>query len=954
MATPELPEEIIHAINLLPLEAAAITGPLETTWAALSAEEQTELRHLGSAFAAHWAHIACVSPFARQLLLRHPHWLPRLARGGHSDLATSHGLSSDVFLANLRQYRNARMVEIIWQDRQPGEHYPETVAALSELAEICLQQAYAYGIEMLRQRHGIPRNDDGQEVSFTVLGMGKLGGRELNLSSDIDLIFCYGEDGETDGPIPLDNSTYFQRLGRWLIQALDQRTADGFCFRVDMRLRPFGDAAPLCISVAAMEQYYQVHGRGWERYAFIKARPVAGDLALGQNLLHTLRPFVYRRYLDYTALTGLREVKALMDAEQGGSSNDIKKGQGGIREIEFVCQSLQIIHGGRQPALRSTNTLDTLAAIASAGLLPADDTDRLRRAYLFLRNTEHCLQMVDDQQTQQLPHSELEWQRLACGMGFPDVMTMRETLDTFRQQNHVIFQRTLASGKDDRQGKNSNGEKLWQRAQTNALETVPSDLLQVLRFTASEAVWTRLWRFTHSRDVASRLSTEGRQRLDRLLPLALDLCSAQPDTDAWLHRFLTLIEAILGRANYLALLAENPPYLMRIAELLHSPWLAQELARFPILLDDVLGDTIISPEHWPQALAAQLQLAEDMEERMDALRRFKNAEVLRLAAAFWTNQMPVEILLPQLSDLAQLTLQTALAWAEAEMQRRHGSVRTGNGQVAPFIVIALGKLGGREMGLASDLDLVYLYDASLDTESDGALPLPAPIWFARLGQRLIHILSTLTRAGLLYQIDMRLRPSGQSGPLVTTLEAFSRYQHESAWTWEHQALTRARWVAGDRELGARFTRLRAEILGRSRHPEQLVEDVRSMRQRIYRSKTIAQDAFHLKLSPGGLTDIEFLVQFAMLGACSRQPTLCQDTGTAAGIAALTRAGIWNAERGAVLGQAWRLYRQEENRRWLNLQGNEIRTVAIPDWDALQAAAHGVREIWQELIGSYSD
>ncbi|OYV81192.1 MAG: glutamine-synthetase adenylyltransferase, partial [Acidithiobacillus ferrivorans] len=399
---------------------------------------------------------------------------------------------------------------------------------------------------------------------------------------------------------------------------------------------------------------------------------------------------------------------------------------------------------------------------------------------------------------------------------------------------------------------------------------------------------------------------------------------------------------------------ENPPYLMRIAELLHSPWLAQELARFPILLDDVLGDTIISPEHWPQALAAQLQLAEDMEERMDALRRFKNAEVLRLAAAFWTNQMPVEILLPQLSDLAQLTLQTALAWAEAEMQRRHGSVRTGNGQVAPFIVIALGKLGGREMGLASDLDLVYLYDASLDTESDGALPLPAPIWFARLGQRLIHILSTLTRAGLLYQIDMRLRPSGQSGPLVTTLEAFSRYQHESAWTWEHQALTRARWVAGDRELGARFTRLRAEILGRSRHPEQLVEDVRSMRQRIYRSKTIAQDAFHLKLSPGGLTDIEFLVQFAMLGACSRQPTLCQDTGTAAGIAALTRAGIWNAERGAVLGQAWRLYRQEENRRWLNLQGNEIRTVAIPDWDALQAAAHGVREIWQELIGSYSD
>ncbi len=954
MAAPELPVEIIHAINLLPLEAEAITGTLAATWATFAAEEQAELRRLGPSFAAHWVHIACVSPFARQLLLRHPHWLLRLARGKHSDLAATHGLTSDVFLADLRQYRNARMVEIIWQDRQPGEHYSETVAALSELAEICLQHAYAYGVAMLRQRHGTPRSSDGQEVPFTVLGMGKLGGRELNLSSDIDLIFCYDEGGETDGPSPLDNSAYFQRLGRWLIQALDQRTADGFCFRVDMRLRPFGDAGPLCISAAAMEQYYQVHGRGWERYAFIKARPVAGDVAFGQSLLDTLRPFVYRRYLDYTALTGLREVKALMDAEQGGSSNDIKKGQGGIREIEFVCQSLQIIHGGRQPALRSTNTLDTLTAIASAGLLPADDVDRLRRAYLFLRNTEHCLQMVNDQQTQQLPRSELEWQRLACSMGLTDVMTMRETLDTFRQQNHAIFQRILASGEDDRQGKNRNGEKLWQRAQTGTLETAPSDLLQVLRFTEPEAVWTRLWRFAHSRDVASRLSTEGRQRLNRLLPLTLDLCSTQPDTDALLQRFLTLVEAILGRANYLALLAENPPYLIRIAELLHSPWLAQELARFPILLDDVLSDTVTSPEHWPQALAAQLQLAEDMEERMDALRRFKNAEALRLAAAFWTDQIPVETLLPQLSDLAQLTLQTALAWAEAEMQRRHGSVRTNYGQVAPFTVIAFGKLGGREMGFASDLDLVYLYDAPLDAESDGPAPLAAPTWFARLGQRLIHILSTLTRAGLLYQIDMRLRPSGQSGPLVTTLDAFSRYQRESAWTWEHQALTRARWIAGDAALGARFTSLRAEILGQPRDPGQLAEDVRGMRQRIYRSKTIAQDAFHLKLSPGGLTDIEFLVQFAMLGACSQQPTLCQDTGTAAGITALTGAGIWSVEQGAVLGQAWQQYRQEENRRWLNLQDNEILATEIPSWDALQAAAHGVREIWQELIGSYSD
>ena len=954
MAAPELPVEIIHAINLLPLEAEAITGTLAATWATLAAEEQAELRRLGPSFAAHWVHIACVSPFARQLLLRHPHWLLRLARGRHSDLAATHGLTSDVFLADLRQYRNARMVEIIWQDRQPGEHYSETVAALSELAETCLQHAYAYGMAMLRQRHGTPRSSDGQEVPFTVLGMGKLGGRELNLSSDIDLIFCYDEGGETDGPSPLDNSAYFQRLGRWLIQALDQRTADGFCFRVDMRLRPFGDAGPLCISAAAMEQYYQVHGRGWERYAFIKARPVAGDVAFGQSLLDTLRPFVYRRYLDYTALAGLREVKALMDAEQAGSGNDIKKGRGGIREIEFVCQSLQIIHGGRQPALRSTNTLDTLAAIAQAELLPAEDIGLLRHAYLFLRNIEHCLQMVDDQQTQQLPKSETEWQRLACAMGFMDVAALRATLGELRLQTHTIFQRTLAPKPTPHSPAEDNANRLWQFAQTGAMEAAPGDLLQVLHFAAPETAWTSLWRFAHSRDVASRLSTEGRQRLNRLLPLILDLCSTQPDTDALLQRFLTLIEAVLGRANYLALLAENPPYLVRIARLLHSPWLAQELARFPILLDDVLSDTPVSPEHWPQTLAAQLQLAADMEERMDALRRFKNAEVLRLAAVFWTKQMPVETLLSQLSGLARLTLQTALDWAEAEMQRRHGNVRAGNGQVARFAVIAFGKLGGQEMGFASDLDLVYLYDAPLDAESDGPAPIPAPTWFARLGQRLIHILSTLTRAGLLYQIDMRLRPSGQSGPLVTTLDAFSRYQRESAWTWEHQALTRARWVAGDAELGARFADLRTEILGRPRDSGQLRENIRSMRRRIYQSKSIARDTFHLKLSPGGLTDIEFLVQFAMLGACSQQPVLCQGIGTAAGIAALTRVGTWGTEQGVALGQAWHLYREMENRRWLGLQDPVVRAAEIPDWDMLQAAAHGVRKIWQELIGSYTD
>ncbi|MGE4530876.1 MAG: bifunctional [glutamate--ammonia ligase]-adenylyl-L-tyrosine phosphorylase/[glutamate--ammonia-ligase] adenylyltransferase [Acidithiobacillus sp.] len=953
MSALSLPTLITRALEQLPVDREAIAQATSEIWAALPKADQIALEQQHAGFLAHWLQVSCASRFVRHALQRDPAHLLRLADAEVTPFPEISALNAEDFAGALRRYRNARMVEIIWKDREVGEHMLETVTALSMLAETCLQKAYEYGIQLLKQRHGVPRNEKGEEVPFTVLGMGKLGGEELNLSSDIDLIFCYGEGGSSDGPRPLDNSEYFLRLGRWLIQTLDQRSADGFCFRVDMRLRPFGDAGPLCVTAAAMEQYYQHHGRGWERYAFIKARPVAGSLAFGQSLLETLRPFVYRRYLDYTALNELREVKALMDIEQGESRQDIKKGRGGIREIEFICQSLQIIYGGRHLRLRNTNTLAALSIVAEMRLLPAADTHLLRKAYFFLRNTEHCLQMLDDQQTQQLPHTTPEWQRLAEAMHYPTVDAFRRELDTLRDAVHQIFAQTLAVPDSEWEEAETTERKLWQSAQTGALETPPLELLQKTHFAASDESWTRLWRFAHSGDVSRRLSTVGRQRLDQLLPLILQLCQQEPESDALLNRFLQLIEAVLSKAHYLALLAENPRYLEHCLRLLRSPWLAQQLARFPLLLDDVLGQEPDSLE-WPKTLHAQLQSAEDLEERMDTLRRFKNAEQVRLAAGFWTKALAVEQLLPQLSDLAQITLQTALGWAHTETVRRHGQVHDASGQPAPFAVIAFGKLGGREMGLASDLDLVFLYDAPLDAESHGPHPLAAATWFARLGQKLIHILGTLTRAGLLYEIDMRLRPSGQSGPLVTTMEAFSRYQQESAWTWEHQALTRARWVAGDIQLGRRFAALRQEILNQPRNPDALRADVRHMRRRIRESKSVESNAFHLKLSPGGLTDIEFLVQFAMLRFCPQHADLCQNTGTSSAISALTQSGCWHADQGSTLLDTWKLYRQVENERWLNLQENSVRAADSPHWEELQVAAHGVQGIWRECIGSYTD
>ena len=952
-AHPPLPEPCRVAAGALVTDGPLVLAAMQSAWDALDDTERATLTaRLGTEFCAHWAQVACASPYWRRLLQRHPQWLLDLDAEPVALEAGAEAGDEDGFLRALRRDRQHAMARIIWQDLWGPERLDATLTALTRLAEACLASALDFGQKLLAQRHGLPRNEAGAIVPFAVLAMGKLGGCELNLSSDIDLLFVYGEGGQSDGPLPLDLGEYFQRLARWLIRALDTNTAEGFVFRVDTRLRPFGDVGPLCVSAAALEQYYQAHGRDWERFAWIKARPVAGDLSFGKQILADNLHFAYRRYLDFTALTGMREVKALMDLEQGPNSRNLKKGRGGIREIEFICQALQLIHGGRLPALRQHNTLAALAALRSAGLLTPADADFLESSYRLWRRVEHALQMVEDRQTQQLPDNDAAWQRLACALAYGDPARLREAIRTRRERVHALFRDLLLE--DPEPEDNPKKAELWQAAQAAAPDFDARTLLAPWQFVDPEAVWERLRRFAQSRNVAVRLSRRGRQRLDQLLPRYLDLCQGFSPPDVGLQRLLDLTEALLPHAHYLALLAENADFLATVTHLLHSPWLAQALVRHPILLDDLLSRQDRDPSLWRQELAAELAGATDTEERMDALRRFKNSETLLLAADFWTEGLDAASLGGHLSELAEVAIQQALQWAEADMLERHGSLRGGDGDsstdpVPAFAVIAYGKLGGREMGLASDLDLVFLYDAPDDGESDGRIPLSSSAWFARLGQRLIHILTLPTRAGILYEIDMRLRPSGQSGPLVSSWTAFARYQRESAWTWEHQALCRARPIAGSPELCQRFAQLRREILCRSRQTDALARDIVAMRQRIHATKKIPAGRFDLKLSPGGLTDIEFLVQFAMLSSCPTAPQLSEQHNTGVLIAALRDAGIWTAAQAKILEEALGLFRYSENRRWLALASRSVADTD-PESGALHEAAEGVLRAWREILG----
>ena len=848
-----------------------------------------------------------LSDYAFEQLRRHPQWVEAL-----SQMPTLH-LPEEAeaeWPARLRRYRHACSLRLLAREAAGPDDLESTLRESSRIAEHCLEHALAAVAGALARRHGWPRLADGRVQRMVVFALGKLGGGELNFSSDIDLVFAYPHSGSTDGARLLDNEAWFIRVGQRLIQLLDETTADGFGFRVDMRLRPFGSVGRLALSFSAMEQYFQREGRDWERYAWIKARPVAGDIVAGEVLLTTLRPFVYRRYLDFTAIDGLREMKAMIEAEvqRRDLAEHIKLGPGGIREIEFVVQVHQLIRGGREPALRARGLLPALAALEAAGHVEPATAARLRDAYRFLRRLENRLQMLRDEQVHALPEDAFSRARLAAGLDYPHWDALYAALAVQRQAVREEFARVFEARERGAPGATSQAAfaRYWRRIESDA----DADLLAEAGMPDAAAAHAALHGFAAAGALRG-LSARGRSRLDRLLPSLLEAVARHRAPASTLDRLLRLLHAVLGRSSYLALLDEQPAARERLVQVLaRSALLAERLAAHPLLLDDLLDsrssrapiDQDAIREAW-RAAASGLS-DDDVEARLQALNELRHSLEFRIARETLLRRQPATDSARQLADLADVALQALFAIAVAEVRRAHG-VLPAAGDQAGIAVIGYGSLGGGELGFGSDLDLVFLFDAGTDDAvSDGARPLDATRYRLRVVQKLLALLATVTASGRLYEVDLRLRPDGAKGLLLSSLQRFADYQRNEAWAWEHQALVRARFVAGDEAVGAGFERSRAQALGRERTAADALREAATMRARMRGELDRSHgEVFDLKQGRGGLVDLEFLLQAIVLTRAAQQPALLVPRRTPELIAAAAAADAFDAATAAQLSRA---------------------------------------------------
>ena len=854
------------------------------------------------ALCARVAQVAVASDFAIDTLRRQPALLEYLS---HPDpaplpLPVLDPADPNAWPGQLRRYRSAGSTRLVWRDVLGLDTVEQTLAGSTALAEQCLSIALAAVEGEFAQRHGVVRDEAGIEQRLVVFGLGKLGGGELNFSSDIDLVYAYPRDGESDGRRALEAEDYFARLGQRLAKLLDEVTADGFCHRVDLRLRPFGGAGRVAWSFAAMDGYFQREGRDWERYAWLKARTVAGDVAAGEAWLETLRPFVYRRYLDFTALDGLRTMKAAIVAEmqRRDMADDLKRGVGGIREIEFLVQSLQLIRGGREPALRGRSLLPALQALVEAGQIAPGHGQVLADAYRFLRRLENRVQMLADAQTHAVPEAAPERLRLALGLGYAGWQPLQDELARWREQVSAEFDALLVPQRG--QAAPDALESYWRALPQGGDAAV----LATAGFPDAEGGDAALRDFARSGGVRA-LSDAARARLDRVVPALLGAAAASARPEVALKRLLDLLQAILRRASYLALLDEQPSALARLVDVLaRSAFLAERIAHYPLLLDELLDTRVAGPLPG----AAQMQAAcaaavagpdDDPEVALRALNEVRQALSFRIALASLDRRQGAGRSTRQLAALADAVVAQVLRMARSEVEAAHGVLPGGR-----FAVVGYGSLGGCELGFGSDLDLVFLYDADPNAMSDGARALEPARWYTRLAQKVVALLGAVTAAGRLYETDMRLRPDGSKSLLVSTLASYVEYQQQRAWTWEHQALVRARAVAGEASLLEDFEQVRRDTLGRVRDRAALAADVGQMRQRM-RAELDRSDAarFDLKQGAGGLVDLEFVLQYGVLARAADVPALLQRRDSPGLIDALAGCGQLQADEAAALHQA---------------------------------------------------
>lgn len=856
--------------------------------------------------------------------------------------------SETALMAQLRIFRRREMVRIAWRDLAGWAELDETLRDLSALAETCIDYALEFLYRRACLKYDTPYLAGGPTPQrLVVLGMGKLGAWELNYSSDIDLIFAYAEDGVLSDRKGTSYGEFFIRVARSLVRVLDEVTADGFVFRVDTRLRPFGDSGPLVMSFDGMENYYQTQAREWERYAMIKARQVAGDSNTGPQLLGMLQPFVYRRYLDYGAFEELRSLKYKITQElkRKDRLENVKLGPGGIREIEFIGQAFQLIRGGQEKRLRQRGILPVLQALADLGLMPGETVGQLRDAYIFLRRVENHIQQYQDKQTHDLPSDPLAQQILAHSLGFGAWEAFKAALDAVRIQVHAVFGQVFS---------------------TAPAETEEHGSLAVWTGQAEEELLlTRLYNFgyRHCSDILAlinnfkasapirRMTAKGAAVLDRLMPSLIEAAGKTGNAEETLQRLLTLLEAVAGRNVYLSLLAENPDALQQLIKLsAASPWICAYLARYPVLFDELLDTrTLYEPLDRPR-LAAELQAmldakeGEDFEQIMIALRQFKQINVLRVAAADIMDVIPIMVVSDYLTYIAETLIARVLQLAWRQLAEKHGAPPGKNETDCGFAILGFGKLGGLELGYGSDLDLVFLYDCPADVQTGGTRPVSAAHFYTRLGQKVMTMLNTTMLSGMLYEVDMRLRPSGNSGLLAPPVSAYADYLLQEAWTWEHQALVRGRFITGDPHLKQAFEDIRRKVLCLPRDREKLRIEVREMREKMRAALAVKEAGqFDLKQSKGGIADIEFIVQFGILALAASDAKLVTYSDNVRQIEALQAHGFFDAATAELLKKAYCAYRDRGHRETLQEQRAVVDTAEFADLRAQ------VEHVWQELM-----
>ncbi len=853
----------------------------------------------------------------------------------------------------LREFRNREMVRIAWRDLAGWAPLDEVLHGLTALADACVQASLDHlgnrALKSLGRRSRF-------SPALVVLGMGKLGAHELNFSSDIDLIFSYPDNGSGWSSRRQSLDEFYLELGQQLINILDQKTEYGFVYRVDMRLRPYGDSGPLVASFDAMADYYQLQGREWERYAMIKARPIAGPARDADTLMKLLHPFVYRRYLDFGVFESLRNLKEQIEreVERKGMQDNIKLGPGGIREIEFIAQAFQLVRGGREATLQQRGVLNVLDALAVLGYLPAVVAVRLAGAYVFLRQTENRLQAFDDQQVHELPEDDTGRARLAFTMGFDDWEQFAAELHRHRTLVQEQFEQVFAGPQEpveqSRQGHDLGD--VW-RGDVEAGEAVA--VLETAGYADADSAVRWLAQFRNGQ-VTRFLGERGRQRLDELMPMVLQGVAGTDRPQEVLRRVGDLLEAISGRTTYLTLLVENPMALSQLIELCAaSVWVAGQLSQHPILLDELLDPRTLYNPLDRAGLQGVLQVrmagipADDLEQQMDRLRRFQQAAALHVAAADIVTGLPVPRVGDHLTWIAETVLEATVQLAWNHLVARHGRpgyMLHGKLREAGMAIVGYGKLGGLELGYGSDLDIVFLHDSSGNEQhTAGPQVIDNGEFFTRLSQRIIHILNTFTAAGILYEVDMRLRPNGNSGMLVSSMEAFAEYQRRSAWTWENQALIRARIVVGDEEITRQFERIRSGVLARPREAAQLKEEVMEMRRRMRDElDRSGRGRIDLKHCPGGIVDIEFMVQFAVLHWSNRHAGLLRYTDNLRLLEVLAAEGLMPPDEVEVLSAAYCAIRQRINHRVLQDESSVV------DDSVLTDERRAVTAIWERLMG----